>query len=283
MSPQHRTMIDVNVLLGRLGGVARGTRLQAFGCSRSRLGAECRAGRIVRVRSGVFASRGAAIDVVAAAAHGGALTCGSALRIREVWTLEAPTEVHVWMGLGGRRHHPKQCGCVAHFTRGRMDVGIAPIEVALTHAYACYGEEFFFAAYESAWNKRMLTAAARAHVRSALPATARWLVDFARPDAESGLESLVRLRLHLIGVAVRTQVVVDGVGRVDFVIEGRVILEADGRDNHEGAEKRHRDLMRDAVASGLGFETLRFDYSMILYSWDVVAAAILAALARARA
>ncbi len=164
-----------------------------------------------------------------------------------------------------------------------MEVGIAPIEVALTHAYACYGEEFFFAAYESAWNKRMLTAAARAHVRSALPATARWLVDFARPDAESGLESLVRLRLHLIGVAVRTQVAVDGVGRVDFVIEDRVILEADGRENHDGAAKRHRDLMRDARASDLGFETLRFDYSMIVYSWDVVEAAILAALARARA
>lgn len=153
--------------------------------------------------------------------------------MREVWTLLVPTEVHVWMGLGGRRHHPKQCGCVGHYTRGRMDVGIAPIEVALTHAYACY--------------------------------------------------PLVRLRLHLIGVAVRTQVTVGGVGRVDFVIEGRVILEADGRDNHDDAANRHRDLMRDAVASDLGFETLRFDYSMILYSWDVVVAAILAALARAHA
>ena len=128
----------------------------------------------------------------------------------------------------------------------------------------------------------MLTAAARARVRAALPASARWLVDLARPDAESGLESLVRLRLHLIGVEVRTQVAVAGVGRVDFVIEGRVILEADGRENHDGPSQRHRDLMRDAAASRLGFETLRFDYAMILHTWDVVVAAVMAALGRAR-
>ncbi|MFK3676118.1 endonuclease domain-containing protein [Microbacterium sp. NPDC090218] len=276
-------MIDVVFVLRHLGGVARGTTLQAFGCSRSRLTAECAKGRIRRVRPGVFASAEAPEEVITAAAHGGALTCGSALRARNVWTLEAPTEVHVWMGLGGRRHHAQPCECVAHFTPGRMDVGIAPIEVALVHAFACYGAEFFFAAFESAWNKRMLSATARAIIRASLPVSARWLVDLARHDAESGLESLVRLRLHLMGIEVRAQVTVAGVGRVDFIIEERVILEADGRENHEGAVHRHRDLMRDATASDLGFETLRFDYAMILHSWDVVAAAILAALARARA
>lgn len=276
-------MIDVAFILRHLGGVARGTTLQAFGCSRSRLSAACRDGRIRRVRPGVFASAEAPEGAITAAAHGGALTCGSALRAKGVWTLETPDQVHVWMGLGGRRHHAQSCGCVAHFTPGRMDVGLAPIEVALVHAFACYGAEFFFAAFESAWNKRMLSAAARATIRATLPQSARWLVDLARPDAESGLESLVRLRLHLMGIEVRTQVGIPGVGRVDFVIEGRVILEADGRENHEGATRRHRDLLRDARASDLGFETLRFDYAMILYSWDAVAAAILAALARARA
>ncbi|UUE21789.1 endonuclease domain-containing protein [Microbacterium sp. J1-1] len=276
-------MIDVVFILKHLGGVARGTTLQGFGCSRSRLSAECRSGRISRVRPGVFASGEASDQAITAAAHGGALTCGSALRARDVWTLEEPTQVHVWMGVGGRRHHPPSCGCIAHFTPGRMDLGVAPIDVALVHAFTCYGAEFFFAAYESAWNKRMLSAAARASIRARLPLTARWLVDFARPDAESGLESLIRLRLHLMGIEVHVQVAITGVGRVDFVIEGRVILEADGRENHAGSAHRHRDLLRDARASDLGFETLRFDYAMILHSWDVVAAAVLAALARARA
>jgi very-short-patch-repair endonuclease len=40
--------------------------------------------------------------------------------------------------------------------------------------------------------------------------------------------------------------------------------------------------MRDAEASHLGYESLRFDDAMVLYEWPVVAAAILAALGRLR-
>jgi len=97
------------------------------------------------------------------------------------------------------------------------------------HAFTCHGEEFFFAAFESAWNRRLI------------------------------------------------------VGRVDFVIEDRIILEADGKENHASSTQRHRDLSRDAVASRLGYETLRFDYALIIHEWDTVIAAITAALARARA
>ena len=69
---------------------------------------------------------------------------------------------------------------------------------------------------------------------------------------------------------------------MDFVLERRVILEADGKGNHAGRSERHRDLIRDAAASRLGFETLRFDYAMIIHEWDVVVAAILGAVARSR-
>jgi len=111
---------------------------------------------------------------------------------------------------------------------------------------------------------------------------ARWLLDLARPDSESGLESLLRLRLYLLGIRLDCQVDIDGVGRVDFVVGGRVILEADGEENHAGS-RRHKDLVRDAAASVLGYETLRFDYAMIVHHWDTVVAAILPALNRAGA
>lgn len=140
----------------------------------------------------------------------------------------------------------------------------------------------FFAAYESAWSLGLIGADERRRVRAALPARARWLVDIARHDADSGLESIIRLRLHLLGIRVETQVSIDGVGRVDVVVERRVILEADGKDNHAGRSERHRDLSRDAAASRLGYETLRFDYAMIIHEWDMVLAAILGALARSR-
>lgn len=163
-----------------------------------------------------------------------------------------------------------------------MRLGLAPVEQALVHSFGCHGEEFFFAAYESAWSLGLIGADERRRVRAALPARARWLVDIARHDADSGLESIVRLRLRLLDIRVETQVSIDGVGRVDFVVGSRVILEADGKGNHAGRAERHRDLIRDAAASRLGFETLRFDYAMIIHEWDVVIAAILGALARSR-
>src|SRR5690606_8366426 len=101
-----------------------------------------------------------------------------------------------------------------------------------------------------------------------------------RDDADSGLESLLRLRMHQLGIRLDCQVVIDGVGRVDFVVDGRLIIEADGKQNHDGASMRHKDLVRDAAASGLGYETLHFDYAQIIHDWTTVQAAILAALAR---
>lgn len=117
-------------------------------------------------------------------------------------------------------------------------------------------------------------------MRASLPASARWLVDLARGDADSGLESLLRLRLHLLGISLACQVTIAGVGKVDFVIGQRLILEADGKENHEGAKKRHKDLVRDAAASARGYQTLRFDYAQIIHDWPSVQAAIIAALRR---
>jgi very-short-patch-repair endonuclease len=271
-----RTIVDAK------GGLARGVDITAFGHTRRDLAASVLVGEIERIRPGVFASGAASTHARAAAAHGGALTCANALSERGVWVLEADEHPHVWLGPGGRTHEHPSCACVEHFRSGRMRLGVVEVELALVHAYGCHGAEFFFAAFESAWRQRLIGAAARARIRAALPATAQWLVDFARADADSGLESVVRLRLHLLGISVLTQVSLPGVGRVDFVIDGRVILEADGRDNHAGGPNRHRDLHRDAVASNLGYETLRFDYALIIHDWPTVSAAILAALARAR-
>ncbi len=106
------------------------------------------------------------------------------------------------------------------------------------------------------------------------------MLNAARPDAGSGLESILRLRLLLLGIRLDCQVEIDGVGRVDFVVGGRVILEVDGRENHVGPDRRHRDLMRDAAASAKGFETLRFDFAMVLHDWPTVVAAIEHALRR---
>lgn len=273
------TAITARELVNRFGALARGRQLTAFGFTRRDLADAVTRGEISRIRRGVFATDALSPQVRTAASHGGALTCAGALRLHGIWTLRDDAVAHVWMGAAGREHHVG-CSCVAHFRPGRMALGVADVEHALVHAFHCYGEEFFFCAFESAWNKRLLSPSARARIRAALPRTAHWLVDFAHDGAPSGLESLVRLRLHLLGIAVQTQVVLSGVGKVDIVVAGRLIIETDGRANHEAEDKMHRDRVRDAAASALGYETLRFDYDQIIKHWPSVLSAILAALRR---
>lgn len=275
-------MLSPRAVIHSRGGVLRGRHLSAFGLSRRDLANAVASDDIVRIRPGVFATPCADSDVVVAAAHGGALTCARALRAHGVWVLEDDEHPHVWLGASGRTHTHSGCTCVEHFRAGTMRLGLADVEHALIHSYGCHGAEFFFAALESAWNRGLIGGSALRRIRAALPSGARWLVDFARADADSGLESLVRLRLHIAGIAVETQVSLPGVGHVDLVIAGRVVLEADGRENHDGPSQRHRDLRRDAAASALGYESLHFDYAMIVHDWPTVLTAIRAAIDRAQ-
>lgn len=263
------------------GSIAHGTLLARYGLDRRMLRAELATGSIVRVRQGVFALPTTEPDVLTAAAHGGALTCRRALRLHDVWVLDDDPEVHVWLGSRGRAHH-RDCDCTGHYYQGAAGLGLAPLEDVLVHVGHCTNDEIFFAALESALVQRKLRKAGLVRIRARIPSHRRWLVDLARTDAASGLESLLRLRLHLLGIHLECQVEIPRVGRVDFVIEGRLILEADGRDNHESDTRRHHDRVRDAAASALGYETLRFDYAQIVHDWPSVEAAVIAAVTRLR-
>ncbi|MFK3678680.1 DUF559 domain-containing protein [Microbacterium sp. NPDC090218] len=273
-------MLSATDTITRLGGIARGKRLQALGFSRQGLSRLVSRGEIERVRDGVFAVGPLSAQVRSATAHGGALTCASALRARGIWVLPVEDGPHVWLGPDQHALSHPHCTCVSHYYRGTPPLGSVPVETALLHLRRCAGDEAFFAGYESAWRMGLLSRAARSRIRAALPRSARWLTDLARPDADSGLESLLRLRLHLLGLRLDCQVTIDGVGRVDFVVAGVLILEADGEHNHGGSPQRHRDRVRDAEASRRGYETLRFDYAQIVHDWPTVQAAVIGALRR---
>ncbi|OAN33649.1 type IV toxin-antitoxin system AbiEi family antitoxin domain-containing protein [Microbacterium sp. H83] len=273
-------MLDPRLTLDRLGGLARGAHLQRLGVDRPALARAVRLGRIDRVRQGLFASPALPSALRRAASHGGALTCSAALRHHGVWVLADADRVHVWVGRRGRIHEHDGCRCGSHFFRGTVPLGVVDVETALIHLFRCEGDESFFASLESALHRGLLSRAALLRVRSALPASARWLTDLAHAHSESGLESILRVRLHLLGILLTAQVAIDGVGRVDFVLDGRLILEVDGRENHAGRDHRHRDLVRDAAASARGYETLRFDYAQVIHDWPTVQAAIEKALLR---
>jgi very-short-patch-repair endonuclease len=277
---EHRVIESAQIAarLRAAGGIARG---RSLGATRSDLSRAVAVGAIERVRNGVYAL-GASPDVCAAAAHGGEVACVSALRAYGVWVLEDSSRLHVWIGPNARAHAHDDCRCVPHRDAGRSAFGIMSVVHALVQVAACCGSECFFVAFESAWRLGLLSATDRAEIRRLVSARYRWLVDLARPDADSGLESLLRLRLHRLGVLLECQVRIAGVGIVDFLLDGCLVIEVDGRDNHDGPSLRHKDLVRDAEAAAQGYETLRFDYPLIVHDWPRVERAILARLAVVR-
>lgn len=284
-------MSEIAYVLHQLGGIGRRAQLLARGMSRADIDHALAHGMVIRVRQGVYATSAVDPHVLTAARHGGEVACGAALRAHGVWVLpdEHPARsgaddredgpspsLHVWMGPSGRQHAHAGCRCRTHHEVGERTVAFGVVEVllALVQYAACGSPEGFFAALESALRLGLVPQGGVAALRSRVSERLRWLVDFASDQADSGLESLLRLRLHLRGITLQSQVDIAGVGRVDFLLAGRIILEADGRDNHDGASKRHKDLLRDAAAAAQGYETLRFDYAMILFRWDLVLAAI---------
>ncbi|BDV31304.1 hypothetical protein Microterr_19640 [Microbacterium terricola] len=235
------------------------------------------------LRRGVYASAGACLPLTEAVAHGGVLGCVSAARHLGLWVLDDSADVHVWMHRNGRRHHPRlpsPCGCTEHWDDGPPvdSFGTPSVPRVLRQILSCRGVEEFFVALESALRQRLLTAEGHQWLHTHTNEAARAAMRLARSDADSGLESLVRWRLRGHGLRVCTQAEVFGVGRVDLLVGDRLIIEVDGRDNHDDTSHRHKDLVRDAHAAAWGYRTLRFDYAMVVHDWDLVEAAILGAL-----
>ncbi len=272
---------DLVARLQSLGGCARSATLFALGATKNDLRTAVRGGHIAMLRRGVYAAPGTPPAVCEAARHGGALTCGRALRAHGIWVLEGEGPPHVWLGAHGRAHPHTACRCVGHWSEGTSSLGVLDPAPALLHYARCSNEEGFFAALESALRIGAIGSSERAWIRERLPERLRWLVDLAHSKSDSGLESIVRLRLHRIGITVEAQVTIIGVGTVDFVIDGVVILEVDGVENHDGPSKRHKDLVRDAEANARGYTPLRFDYALVIHNWPRVERAIIGAL-RAR-
>ena len=113
------------------------------------------------------------------------------------------------------------------------------------------------------------------------PIADRLLVADSRRGSDSGPESLVWQRLWRIGVQLRQQIQIPGVGRVDAGIVGtRVILEIDSREYHESPEAFERDRWRTAELIARGYIVVRLSYLRITSDWRWCERMVLAAIAR---
>jgi very-short-patch-repair endonuclease len=127
-----------------------------------------------------------------------------------------------------------------------------------------------------------LTRAARALPGVRAAARARRVLELADPESGSVLESVLRVRMHLAGIAgFSTQLVIrDDAGRhvlrVDFCFaEARLVVEVDGEKWHQDPA---RDRSRDNALAALGWRVLRYTWAEVVHQPERVLAEIRQAL-----
>lgn len=134
----------------------------------------------------------------------------------------------------------------------------------------CCDRETAIAIIDSALNKRMLSLSELARVVASLPDRFSDVLGSVDSGSQSGLETLCRLRLTRPGLRIRTQVQIEGVGRVDLVVGDRLVIEADGRDWHDTPDAFRTDRSRDLALARLGYVVIRLSYAQIMKNWPLV-------------
>lgn len=211
---------------------------------------------------------------------GGRLACVSQLRRRGVWVLDT-TEVHVHLAANASRLRADLMGSRGHWrplvrAQSTDDDHVSLID-ALLQAHECLSLPAWIASIDSSLHLRLLQRDDLAILRTHLPRSVRWALELVDANAESGLESIVRVIARLLGLRVRSQVAVPGIGRVDLVIEDWIVVETDGSAFHDTA-LAPRDRRRDAGLAGRGRTVLRPGYELVVHDQAVVAKQLIGAV-----
>ncbi len=246
------------------------------GMTRRQITAAVAAGSLERVRIDVYVDAVVAAPVRAAARVGGRLHCVSALALSKVFVEERPaTHAHfprngVYRAAG--REVVRHWGDLMRMPHPRSLV-VEPID-ALRQAVLCQRPRAAIATIDSAMHLGLIRADELDELFNALPERKRGLRYHVDGRAESGTETLVRLIARALGGQVEVQVFIAGVGRVDIVVDGWLVIECDSREFHEGWKAQLEDRRRDLALAALGYTTIRPAAEDILYRPEVVVAAI---------
>lgn len=159
--------------------------------------------------------------------------------------------------------------------RWRVDV----VEALAQHLPRIADPAHAVATLDSALNRRLVTPAELGALMARMPRRVRRLRRHLDAAAESGLESVLRYAIRAESWRVESQVRIDGVGRVDLVIDGWLVIEADGSAWHDDHESVDRDRERNAAIVRLGYRWHRFGHRQILRDLPGCIAVIRALLA----
>ncbi len=247
----------------------------------------------MRVRRDHYALPGTADHAVRAIRIGGRLACTSALYLAGVFELDHSFP-HVHMpprsarlrSPGNRRvplNQMNRDGAELHWWPLLDSADGSEFAVGLRDAAAqvvrCQPPWIAVATLDNALHLGRLFEPDLADIFAHVPLRYSHLRALLDARSESGQESVLRMILTEAGLRFESQVRFPGVGRVDFVVEGRLVLEADSRLAHDGWELHVRDRNRDLNLAIQGYMSLRPTYQRIIHTPSDVLAAVRGLLA----
>ena len=252
---------------------------------------------IVTIRRGVYASYGADIDQRRAVRMGARIGCVSALRRFGVWGgLDPRLHVHVEAGSNGLhiaevsqlgrdrqvarsdkdfyaeggppRVHWQNAGRTMALNSGRNDSDwLAPPLLALRQAVLCQDEEHSIASIDSAIRKRYIRGNDLDVLFQSLPQRLQRLRAELDPLADSGTESIFRVRLRRLGHKVEPQRDVPGSSKFDALIDDVVAVDLDSRRWHGDEAQQEWDYDKTLLSFLWGRPALRIRPHHLFEKW----------------
>lgn len=303
--PQRRDVQAHRMTLATLAlepahGIATVQQLRARGYTKQTLRLAVETGMLIRVKRGWYAEPAAPEQLVHAVRVGGRLSCISAAAWFG-WSAPPSGRIHVAIppnagrlrDVENRRLHPPAIDredAVLHWDdRCAMPRGgnLEPLLVvdrrtAVRHIVGCQHPEVAGAVLDSVLHREPTSGRRVRAWLDGLPLAQTSALPRLESGCESYLESIGRIRLEAAGLIGVHQVQIAGVGRVDQMIDGWLVIEWDGREFHDNTDAHEQDRWRDAQLAIRGYRVLRFTYRMVMNDWYAVIGAIRAALERGR-
>jgi very-short-patch-repair endonuclease len=266
--------------------------LLAGGATGRALTRDVREERLIRIYRDHYALPGTPEHVIRAVRVGGRLACVSALADRKAFVFSHhPGHVHLQRGASRLRSPNDRYARLATENRDGVELHWRPLlrpEDATAHAVGaidsvaqamrCQRPRMAVATLDSVLNKRIIGPDDVRLIFVSLPERFRSIQALSDGRAEAGSETILRLLVRTLGLRFDIQVFIDGVGRVDMLIEGCLVVEVDSWAHHSAFDRYVADRTRDAMLAALGYMSLRLLYEDIMFRPERVVAAILGLL-----
>lgn len=228
--------------------------------TRRTLDAAVQSGELIRIRRDHYARADISPAIAEAVRIGGRLSCLSLLARIGVF-VQTCSALHVQLPRASSRiRRPRVPDTVLHWVSDADTYSprhMASLADAARQAIRCQPPRAALATLDSLLNLGVLDREQVIALFDGLPRQYRALIPLIDGSAGSGPETYTRLILRAVGAAYETQVQIDEVGRVDFVVDGWLIIECDSEAHHAGWDQQREDRRRDTAAARQGYVTIR--------------------------